>query len=127
MARVAAHAESLRLSYPLQNPLQMLEPITKVRTLTRSRFQVDRDFRSVGSLVHFIERFSDSCQPRLLAITHVSSGMDDQVRDPKDLTALDFDSHRVNRLLPKSLVGAAKIDKVGGVGNWVRDGGLSQR
>ncbi len=126
MARVAAHTESLRPRHSLQNRLQMLEPITKVRTLTRRRFQVDCDIRSGGSPVHFIERFSDSCQPGSLAFTHVRPGMDDQVRNPKGLTALDFNSHRVNRLLPKSLVRAGEIDKVGCVGNWISDGSLSK-
>ncbi len=126
MARVAAHTEPLRPGHSLQNRLQMFEPMTKVRTLTRRRFQVDRDICSVGSSVHFIQRFGDSCQPGLLAFTHVRSGVDDQVRDPKGLTALHFNSHRVDRLLPKSLVRATKIDKVGCVGNWLSDGGLSK-
>ena len=81
VAGIHAHSQPPGVSHTFQNGLQVVESIAKPGALPRGRFQVDRHAQILGSTVKFVDRKRDPPQTGLLACSHVSAGMDDQIPD----------------------------------------------
>ena len=53
--------------------------------------------------MHFIQSLCDAIEPRFFPRTHMRAGVKHQILDAEPIATLDFDGHRVDRLIPKCI------------------------
>src|SRR5580704_12525361 len=66
MAAIDANAQSMSLLHAVEDRSQVLEPMTKRRSLPRRRLQPDLNLGPLGALERFVDGQNDLPQPLLL-------------------------------------------------------------